>query len=245
MFEAAPAARPRPLFAVSAAAHAALAAALVVPPLFATQEPPEPDGYVQIDHVPPLATDGPARETVVLLRKGNGGGAKTPSPRATDASASSRPRATQPRGVSEVLPPSTGGDPELPFEETGERSEPLVPGGGGGNGAGGEAGERCEGCSAISAEAPGVTPPAAIETAAPAYPELARRAHMEGVVVLEAVIGADGSVRDVHVLRGVSPLLDAAALDAVRRWRYRAASIDGRPVAVYLKVVLTFSLRNL
>jgi protein TonB len=68
---------------------------------------------------------------------------------------------------------------------------------------------------------------------------------MEGVVVLEAVIDADGAVRDARVLRGVSPLLDAAALDAVRRWRYHAASVGKRPVAVYLKVVLTFSLRNL
>jgi len=97
----------------------------------------------------------------------------------------------------------------------------------------------------LSAEAHGVTPPVAIETGAPAYPELARRAHMEGVVVLEAIIGADGSVRDVRVVRGVSPLLDPAALEAVKRWRYRPASIDGRHVAVYLKVVLTFSLRNL
>jgi protein TonB len=65
------------------------------------------------------------------------------------------------------------------------------------------------------------------------------------VVVLEAIIGTDGAVRDVRVLRGVSPLLDPSALEAVKRWRYRAASIDGRPVAVYLQVVLTFSLRNL
>ena len=50
MFEPAPAPRRRPMFAVSAAAHAALAAALVVPPLLATPEPPELDGYVQIAH---------------------------------------------------------------------------------------------------------------------------------------------------------------------------------------------------
>jgi protein TonB len=85
----------------------------------------------------------------------------------------------------------------------------------------------------------------ALETISPVYPELARRAHLEGVVVLEAVIGADGAVRDVRVLRGASPLLDPAALEAVRRWRYRAASVGTRPVAVYLQVVITFSLRNL
>jgi TonB family protein len=151
----------------------------------------------------------------------------------------------QPSGISPVLPNPTG-DPENPFtfEETGERSEPAYPGNRREDGAAGDGGFPCEGCP-ISAEAPGVTPPVAIETLAPAYPELARRAHMEGVVVLEAIIGPDGTVRDVHVKSGVSPLLDPAALEAVKRWRYRAATIDGRPVAVYLQVVLTFSLRNL
>jgi protein TonB len=63
--------------------------------------------------------------------------------------------------------------------------------------------------------------------------------------VVEAIIGADGFVRDVRVLRGASPLLDPAALEAVRRWRYRPARIGERPVSVYLSVVVTFSLRNL
>jgi protein TonB len=245
MFEPEPAARRRPMFAVSAAAHAALAAALVVPPLFATQEPPEPDGFVRIAHLPPLASDAPIRETVVFLRKGNGGGASGPSPRTTDAAPTRRPRITQPTDIPEVLPPATGDDPPSPFEETDERSESDLTGGHRRNGAVGDEEGSCEGCKAIPANAPGVTPPVAIETGAPAYPDLARRAHVEGVVVLEAVIGADGSVRDVKVLHGVSPLLDPAALEAVKRWRYRAASIDGRPVAVYLQVVLTFSLRNL
>jgi protein TonB len=245
MFEPAPAPRRRPMFGVSTAAHAALAAALVVPPLFATPEPPEPDGFVHITHLPPLATDAPIQETVVFLRRGNGGGAAAPSPRATDARPAARPKLAQSTGVSELLPAPTGEEPELTFEETGERSEPSHPGSGRGDGAAGEGGDACEGCKAISATALGVTPPVAIETISPVYPELARRAHMEGVVVLEAVIGVDGSVRDVRVLRGASPLLDPAALEAVRRWRYRAASVGARPVAVYLQVVITFSLRNL
>jgi protein TonB len=144
-----------------------------------------------------------------------------------------------------VLPDPTGEEPELPFEEWGERSEPSHPGLGRGDGAEGEGGGGCEGCKAISATAPGVTPPVAVETVAPVYPELARRAHMEGVVVLEAVIGVDGWVRDVRVLRGAGPLLDPAALEAVKRWRYRAATVGARPVAVSLQVVITFSLRNL
>jgi len=245
MFEPAPAPRRRPMFAVSAAAHAALAALLVVPPLFATPEPPEPDGFVHITHLPPLANDASVRETVVFLRKGNGGGPAAPSARATDAPRTARPRLTQPTGLSDLLPAPTGEEPELPFEETGERSEPSHPGSGRGDGAAGEGGDGCEGCNAISATARGVTAPVAVETSAPPYPELARRAHVEGVVVLEAIIGVDGSVRDVRLLRGASLLLDPAALEAVKRWRYRAASVGTRPVAVYLQVVITFSLRNL
>ena len=65
MFEPAPAPRRRPMFAVSTAAHAALAALLVVPPLFATPEPPEPDGFVQIDR--------PSRGSRAMLRFGDGG----------------------------------------------------------------------------------------------------------------------------------------------------------------------------
>ena len=245
MFEPAPAPRRRPMFAASAAAHAALAAVLVVPPLFATPESPELDGFVHITHLPPLANDAPVRETVVFLRKGNGGGPAAPSARATNAPRTAGPRLTQPTDVPEVLPPATGDDPSSPFEETGERGEPSHPGSPRGDGAADDGGPPCEGCKAISATARGVTPPVAIETNAPPYPELARRAHMEGVVVLEAVIGVDGSVRDVRVLSGASPLLDPSALEAVRRWRYRAASVGTRPVAVYLQVVITFSLRNL
>jgi periplasmic protein TonB len=245
MFEPAPAPRRRPMFAVSTAAHAALAAVLVVPPLFATPEPPELDGFVKIIHVPVLASDAPVVERVVFLRKVNGGAASGPSPRTTDAAQTTRPRLTQPTDMPEVLPPATGDSSSSPFEETGERSEPTYPGSGRRDGAEEPAEGGCPGCSVLPATAPGVTPPVAIETIAPPYPELARRAHVEGVVVLEAIIGVDGSVRDVRVLRGASPLLDPAALEAVRRWRYRAASVGARPVAVYLRVVITFALRNL
>ncbi len=243
MFEPAPAPRRRPLFAVSALAHTALAAALVVPPLFATPEPPEPDGFVKIAHLPPLASDAPNRETVVFLRKGHGGGASGPSARATVARPAARPRTTQPMGIGSVLPDPTGEESELPFEEWGERSEPADHGSGRADGAGGDGGPDCEGCSIVSATARGVTPPVAIETTAPVYPELARRAHVEGIVLLEAIIGSDGSVRDVRVLGSAHPLLDPAALEAVRRWRYRAATIGTRPVAVSLQVLITFSLR--
>lgn len=76
----------------------------------------------------------------------------------------------------------------------------------------------------------------------PSYPEAARKARMEGVVILEAIITASGSVQDVKVLKSVNPLLDAAASRAVQQWRYRPATLNGRAVRVYLTVTVTFNL---
>jgi len=76
----------------------------------------------------------------------------------------------------------------------------------------------------------------------PSYPEAARKARMEGVVILEAIITASGSVEDVKVLKSMNPLLDAAASRAVQQWRYRPATLNGRAVRVYLTVTVTFNL---
>ena len=59
----------------------------------------------------------------------------------------------------------------------------------------------------------------------PNYPEIARRAHLEGVVKLELVVAPNGAVRKATVLGG-NPLLAESALDAVRQWRYEAASAE-------------------
>ncbi|RPJ56994.1 MAG: energy transducer TonB [Acidobacteria bacterium] len=77
---------------------------------------------------------------------------------------------------------------------------------------------------------------------APIYPDLARAAKVEGMVILEAVINPDGVVRDVRVLRSV-PLLDEAALAAVRQWRYTPTMLSGVPVAVIMTVTVTFRLQ--
>lgn len=245
MFDVPFAVRRRPMFGVSAALHAALGLALVVPPLFATPEPPEPE--VRMLPFFPVATvhigDAPARPREDLLRKVNEGRATVRAGRATGGVAQ-MPAPVQPTDMGQVLPEPTGGDEDaFAFEEPGARGAPGsgLPGGTGVSGRGDVGG--CEGCKIISATAPGVTPPVALATPSPSYPELARRAHIEGVVILEAIIGADGFVRDARVLRSANVLLEASALDAVRRWRYRAATVEGRGVPVYLTVVVTFSLR--
>jgi len=65
---------------------------------------------------------------------------------------------------------------------------------------------------------------------------------MEGVVILEAIITASGSVEEVKVLKSVNPLLDASAVRAVSGWRYKPATLNGRAVRVYLTVTVTFNL---
>ncbi|MGH9364212.1 MAG: TonB family protein [Thermoanaerobaculia bacterium] len=87
-----------------------------------------------------------------------------------------------------------------------------------------------------------VKAPVLLQRIDPTYPEAARKARMEGVVILEAIITATGSVEEVRVLKSVNPLLDASAVRAVQQWRYRPATLNGRAVRVYLTVTATFNL---
>src|SRR5215472_6357859 len=87
-----------------------------------------------------------------------------------------------------------------------------------------------------------VKPPQLIQKPEPSYPEAARKARMEGVVILEAIITAQGTVEDVKVLKSVNPLLDASAVRAVQQWKYKPATLNGRAVRVYLTVTVTFNL---
>ena len=80
-----------------------------------------------------------------------------------------------------------------------------------------------------------------IHDVAPQYPAEAGRARIEGTVVLLAVIGTDGSVKDVRVENGL-PILAQAAIDAVRQWRYKPYMIDGEPVEVDSRITINFTL---
>lgn len=84
-------------------------------------------------------------------------------------------------------------------------------------------------------------PPTKRRHVAPAYPDLARRAGVEGVVVLECVIDPSGRVAEVKVLRS-HPLLEGAAVEAVRQWVYSPTRLNGVPVAVLLTVTVQFRL---
>jgi protein TonB len=84
-----------------------------------------------------------------------------------------------------------------------------------------------------------IRPPRKLQHVAPVYPAIAAQARIAGTVVLEATISRSGVVSDVRVLRSV-PLLDAAAVDAVRQWRYEPTRLNGEPVAVLLTVTIRF-----
>lgn len=76
----------------------------------------------------------------------------------------------------------------------------------------------------------------------PIYPELARRAHVSGMVILEAMIDEEGNVADLKVLRG-HPLLNEAAVQAVRQWKYSPTVLNGEPVPVLATVTVIFRLQ--
>jgi TonB family protein len=75
----------------------------------------------------------------------------------------------------------------------------------------------------------------------PAYPEIAQQARVQGVVILEALIGPDGKVADAHILRSI-PLLDQAAIDAVSRWEFTPTLLNGYPVPVIMTTTANFTL---
>jgi protein TonB len=76
----------------------------------------------------------------------------------------------------------------------------------------------------------------------PIYPDIARLARIEGTVVMEAVLDPSGRVTQLHVIKSV-PMLDQAALDAVRQWRYTPSVYGGRPVSVLMTITVRFTLQ--
>ncbi len=75
----------------------------------------------------------------------------------------------------------------------------------------------------------------------PVYPDIARQARVLGVVILEVAISPRGNVTAVSVLRGI-PLLEEAAIDAVRQWVYAPTLLNGVPVSVIMTVEVNYRL---
>jgi protein TonB len=88
----------------------------------------------------------------------------------------------------------------------------------------------------------GVTQGLKIHDVQPQYPQMAKIARVQGPVVLAAVIGKDGTIQGLHVLSSASPLLNQAALDAVKQWRYKPYILNGEPVEVDTTITVNFTL---
>lgn len=88
-----------------------------------------------------------------------------------------------------------------------------------------------------------VKPPVAITKVEPDYTELARKARVQGIVILEAIIDTNGNVTDVRVLKPLPMGLDQAAMDAVRKWKFRPGTLGGRPVPVIFNLTVNFRLQ--
>ena len=81
----------------------------------------------------------------------------------------------------------------------------------------------------------------ALDKPAPIYPAIAKAAHVQGTVVLHAIISKDGAVEQLQLMSG-PPLLVSSAMDAVRRWRYRPTLLNGEPVEVDTEIQVVFTL---
>jgi TonB family protein len=83
--------------------------------------------------------------------------------------------------------------------------------------------------------------PKKVTDVSPIYPPVAQSARVQGIVIVEATIGVDGHVEDVRVLQSI-PLLDEAAIEAVKQWEYTPTLVDGMPVRVIMTVTVNFTL---
>ena len=89
-----------------------------------------------------------------------------------------------------------------------------------------------------------ITGPALVSRVEPIYPRLAVSANVQGVVISKRWWNREGHVESVEVLRSI-PLLDDAAIAAVRQWRYSPLLLNGRPQRSYLTVTVVFKLEHL
>jgi protein TonB len=83
--------------------------------------------------------------------------------------------------------------------------------------------------------------PKLLSSVAAIYPPLARSQRLQGDVTIDALVDANGNVGSMRVLNG-NALLQNAATDALRRWKYQPATLNGQPIPVHINVTITFRL---
>ena len=207
--------------------------ALVVIPLFHTDTLPKRERLTMLYFQPPPATGAKATNI------------QAPRPTSTYTPTSIEIRVHVHNKTQEAPPPPV---------DTASEVVGGVPGGVVGGIPGGVLGEVLRGTDSVPALAKTPAPapkrirvPAQVAEAnlihdvAPKYPPEAGRQRIEGTVVLMAVIGKDGTVRDVQLESGL-PLLAQAAIEAVKQWRYKPYLLNGEPVEVDSHITINFTL---
>jgi periplasmic protein TonB len=151
-----------------------------------------------------------------------------------------------PREVPRVEVPTdtTGGQPEgVPGGQVGGVAGGVV-GGVVGGVIGGTMGGQLGGTGDRPLRVGGdVQAPVALSRAEPDYTEPARKARTEGVVFLEAIIDTAGNVTDIRVLKGLPYGLNESAMDAVKKWKFRPGTLNGKAVPVVLDLTISFHLQ--
>jgi protein TonB len=98
-----------------------------------------------------------------------------------------------------------------------------------------------EPAAALSAVPKGITEGRLIQSVKPKYPPEAVQQRIEGAVILHGIVGIDGMVHELAVMRG-DAILRQAALEAVRQWRYEPYKRDGTPIAMPIDITIDFNL---
>jgi len=88
-----------------------------------------------------------------------------------------------------------------------------------------------------------VKAPDKIEAPQPQYTEIARKARVQGVVIVQAIIDKTGNVTNVKVLKGLPMGLEEEAVKAIKRWKFKPATLNGKPVDVYYSLTVNFRLQ--
>jgi protein TonB len=216
---------------VSLLLHTIAAALIVIVPLLSADQLPDPASAVKAFFVEPMAAPAPPPPP------------PPPAPRPANA----------PKIVPKPIVENQFVAPvEVPEEITPEESIDMGVEGGAGGVEGGVPGGVVGGIVGGLPDAPPppvqavrvggqIKEPKKLKHVAPVYPDIAKQARVQGVVILESTISPQGKVSDVKVLRGI-PLLDQAAIDAVKQWVYTPTLLNGVPVPVIMTVTVNFKL---
>ena len=240
-------------YGASFAVHLLVAAALIAYLLFR----PIHSIVVRMESLAMPAFPSAPPTTAVL----DGPAAPAPAPRTPHVEATpAAPAAPPPLGISAPAPapveappevtPETGGEARTVGDESGVAGGIVggiaggVPGGVAGGVVGGlGSAQTGQAGPLVMRPGAGFKAPRKIRDAKPVYPAGALPLRAQGAVLIEATIGPDGKVQDARVLHSVLPLLDQAALDAVRQWAYEPSRLNGDAVSVIMTVVVNFALQ--